>query len=29
MLCTSTHDLGPPHKRWGHYRTAPITVGRC
>lgn len=28
MLCTSTHDLGPPHKRWGRYRAAPITVGR-
>jgi maltose O-acetyltransferase len=27
MLCTSTHDMGPEHKRWGAYRTAPITVG--
>ncbi|HEY1595246.1 MAG TPA: acyltransferase [Thermoleophilaceae bacterium] len=27
MLCTSTHDLGPSSKRWGAYRTAPITVG--
>jgi maltose O-acetyltransferase len=28
MLCTSTHDLGPSEKRWGAYKTAPITVGR-
>jgi maltose O-acetyltransferase len=27
MLCTSTHDMGPEHKRWGAYRTAPISVG--
>jgi maltose O-acetyltransferase len=27
MLCTSTHDLGPSQKRWGAYKTAPITVG--
>jgi maltose O-acetyltransferase len=27
MLCTSTHDMGPEHKRWGTYRTAPISVG--
>jgi maltose O-acetyltransferase len=27
MLCTSTHDLGPEHKRWGAYKTAPITIG--
>jgi maltose O-acetyltransferase len=27
MLCTSTHDIGPEHKRWGDYRAAPITVG--
>jgi maltose O-acetyltransferase len=27
MLCTSTHDIGPEHKRWGDYKTAPITIG--
>jgi maltose O-acetyltransferase len=27
MLCTSTHDLGPEHKRWGAYKSAPITIG--
>jgi maltose O-acetyltransferase len=27
MLCTSTHDIGAAEKRWGAYRTAPISVG--
>ncbi|HET8673562.1 MAG TPA: DapH/DapD/GlmU-related protein [Thermoleophilaceae bacterium] len=27
MIYTSTHDLGPEHKRWGAYRTAPVTIG--
>lgn len=27
MVCTSTHDLGDEAKRWGAYRTAPVTIG--
>jgi maltose O-acetyltransferase len=27
MICTSTHDLGPEAKRYGTYRTAPVTIG--
>jgi maltose O-acetyltransferase len=27
LIYTSTHDLGPEHKRWGAYRTAPVTIG--
>lgn len=26
MVCTSTHDLGDETKRWGAYRTAPVTI---
>jgi maltose O-acetyltransferase len=27
MICTSTHDLGDEAKRFGTYRTEPVTIG--
>jgi maltose O-acetyltransferase len=27
MVCTSTHELGDELKRYGAYRTAPVTIG--
>jgi maltose O-acetyltransferase len=28
MLCTSTHDVGPPERRYGTYVQAPIVIQR-